>query len=78
MGEYMAANKAFLALPSSSSGSRRLNIVFRNGETGVDMPICESAGASANDWYTLDGRKLVAEPTASGVYVNQGKKIIVK
>ena len=77
-GEYMAANKTFLALPSSSSGSRRLNIVFRNGETGVDMPICESAGASANDWYTLDGRKLVAEPTASGVYVNQGKKIIVK
>ena len=77
-GDYMAANKAFLALPSSSSGSRRLSIVFRNGETGVDMPISETEGTSADDWYTLDGRKLVAEPTASGVYVNQGKKIIVK
>ena len=52
MGEYMAANKAFLALPSSSSGSRRLSIVFRNGETGVDMPIGETEGASADDWYT--------------------------
>lgn len=77
-GEYMAANKAFLALPSSSSGSRRLSIVFRNGETGVDMPISETEGASAYDWYTLDGRKLVAEPTVPGVYVNQGKKVIVK
>ena len=52
MGEYMAANKAFLALPSSSSGSRRLSIVFRNGETGVDMPIGETEGASDDDWYT--------------------------
>ena len=30
------------------------------------------------DWYTVDGRKLSGQPTAKGVYINNGKKIIVK
>ena len=34
--------------------------------------------AQVNGWYTVDGRKLSGRPTAKGVYINNGKKIIVK
>ncbi len=33
---------------------------------------------STNAWYTLDGRKLANKPTAKGVYIHGGKKIVVK
>ena len=29
-------------------------------------------------WYTIDGRKLSGEPTAKGVYIHNGRKVIVK
>jgi hypothetical protein len=29
-------------------------------------------------WYSLDGRKLSGKPTKSGVYVNGGKKFVIK
>ena len=31
-----------------------------------------------NAWYTTDGRRLPSKPTAKGVYVNNGKKIMIK
>ena len=30
-----------------------------------------------DNWHTLDGRKLSGEPTKSGIYVRNGKKVIV-
>ena len=32
---------------------------------------------SDNAWYTLDGRRLSGKPTAKGVYINKGKKILI-
>ena len=29
-------------------------------------------------WYSLDGRRLAAKPTAKGIYINKGKKIVIK
>ena len=31
-----------------------------------------------NQWYTLDGRKLDGKPAKKGVYINNGKKVVVK
>jgi hypothetical protein len=33
---------------------------------------------SAGAWYTLDGRKLDGKPTRSGVYVNNGCKVVIR
>ena len=30
------------------------------------------------DYYTLDGRKLSGKPTRAGVYINNGKKVVIK
>ena len=32
----------------------------------------------AGAWYSLDGRKLSAQPTARGIYVKNGKKVVIK
>ena len=29
-------------------------------------------------WYSLDGRKLSGKPTKSGVYIHNGKKVVIK
>ena len=29
-------------------------------------------------WYTLDGRRLADKPAQSGVYINNGKKVMIK
>ena len=34
--------------------------------------------ANAEGWYTIDGMKLNAAPTQKGIYINNGKKIVVK
>ena len=31
-----------------------------------------------NNWYTLDGRKLTDRPTAKGIYIQNGKKVVIK
>ena len=34
---------------------------------------------SADDkWYTLDGRRLSGKPTAKGLYINAGKRVMIK
>ena len=29
-------------------------------------------------WYTLDGKRLNAKPNTKGIYVNNGKKVVIK
>lgn len=33
---------------------------------------------STESWYTLDGRRLGAEPTKPGLYIHNGKKLVIK
>ena len=34
---------------------------------------------TANDaWFTIDGRRLSAKPTAKGIYINNGNKVVIK
>jgi len=33
---------------------------------------------STDGWFTLDGRRLDGQPTRKGLYIHQGKKIVVK
>ena len=33
---------------------------------------------SLDGWYTLSGKRLMGQPTQKGIYVNNGKKVIIK
>ena len=55
--------------------------VFENGmPTSIQtVPLCNVHIHNANDsWYSLDGRKLQCKPTAKGVYIVNGSKVVIK
>ena len=59
-----------------------------DNETGIITTNLTNATNADNEWYTLDGRKLGGrsaegrlqskKPTQRGIYVNNGRKIIIK
>ena len=40
--------------------------------------ISVARNATAAEWYSLDGRKLNKQPTAKGVYIVNGKKVVIR
>ena len=44
--------------------------------TGIDNINVDKAGS--NEWYNLNGQKLNGKPTVPGIYINGGKKVLVK
>ena len=65
--------------PSSTGGEsnnvRTFNLNFGNEATGINS--LKDLNASKDLWYSLDGRKLGGVPTAKGIYINNGKKVLV-
>jgi len=69
------ANKAWLEIPASANGARQLKIVFADA-TGISA--VSGLPADNGDWFDLNGRKLQAAPTKKGVYIKDGKKVVIK
>ena len=47
--------------------------------TGISLtPGSSTEGEGSDCWYTIDGRKLSSKPSQRGMYINKGKKILVK
>ena len=67
------AHRAYLVLAEPAGA--RLSI-FEENVTGIDT--ATESQLTGKDWYTLDGRKLSAKPAKKGLYIMNGKKIVVK
>ena len=53
--------------------------IDENGTTAIKELNVDTMKAYAVDgWYTLNGVKLQAAPTEKGVYINNGKKVVIK
>jgi len=63
--------------PSSAVRAFVLNF-DGNEQTGITTTNYTNFSNSDNAWYTLDGRKLSGKPTAKGLYINNGKKVVIK
>ena len=47
--------------------------------TGItDAPVIDKATSTNNAWYTLDGMKMNQKPQQAGIYIHQGKKIVIR
>ena len=88
MAGTIPANKVYLnpnhpTPPSTSGGSggsapRRLQIRL-GGDTGMTELQNDGTTETGNDtWYAIDGRKLSGKPSERGLYINGGKKMMVK
>ena len=71
----LSANRVYLDMRPVSNTRGSLGI-GDDGTTAIRR--VESGVQKADSWYTLDGRKLQSAPSRAGVYINNGKKVIVK
>ncbi len=58
-----------------------VRLVSRNGETTAIGEIDTTTGKMTFDseaWYTLDGVRLSGKPSTKGIYINNGRKIVIK
>ena len=47
--------------------------------TGItNAPVINKAASTDKAWYTLDGMKMNQKPQQTGIYIHQGKKIVIK
>lgn len=79
-GSQVRANSAFVAtnnIPwASGNGANIYGFTFTfDDTTGIISPLAPTADGA---WYTLDGRRLTGRPVFSGIYIHNGKKVIVK
>lgn len=53
--------------------------VIIKGESGIttDVALPQDKTQSQDAWYTLDGRKLNGQPTKKGVYIHNGRAVVL-
>ena len=61
-----------------SAGVRAFNLNFGDEETGITTTDFTDSTDKSAAWYDLNGRKLSGKPTQKGIYINNGKKVIIK
>ena len=74
----IAANRCLLNVGSTNSAPK---LSISTDVTGVEEVVkmgVESGVKMDDSWYTLDGRKLEGVPTKKGIYINGGRKVVVK
>lgn len=75
-GASIGSQRAYFQIGSGNSSIRAFSLNFGDNEvTGI------SNASIKNDtinWYDLSGRKLNGKPVKKGVYVQNGKKVVIK
>ena len=64
---------------NTANGNARILIDEPDGTTTVINAVtAETMNVQADGWYTLNGVKLQSIPTQKGIYINNGKKVVIK
>ena len=76
---YLNALASYIEVPEGAT-ARIFVEDFENGTTVIkEIGINGSNKAySVDGWYTLNGVKLQGAPTEKGIYINNGKKVVIK
>ena len=82
-GKALGACRAYFHIPAISGNAQMarrfvMNFGEEDGTTGIIEVTANQKSTPASGIYTLDGRKLQGQPTQRGIYIVNGKKIIVK
>lgn len=64
---------------SAPAPRRSLQIVVQDTETGISQIVRDEKREVQNAvWFSLDGRRLMGKPTQKGIYITNGKKVIIR
>jgi len=72
----IGACRAYFELTTGVS-AREFVLNFGEETTSLPQPL-QREGSQAGAWYDLSGRKLDAKPTKKGVYIVNGRKVVIK
>ena len=72
----IAANHCWLEISKDAAGARAINIVV--GEATGVTEVKEVIEVKDDTFYDLNGSKLQGIPTKKGVYINNGRKVVIK
>lgn len=67
-----------------AQGVKTFVLDFGNGETtaidlaSLNAETSQERTAGKGEWYTIDGRRLTGTPAQKGIYVKDGRKLVVK
>ncbi|MBO4642687.1 MAG: hypothetical protein J5661_07520 [Bacteroidaceae bacterium] len=65
--------------PEGDSGVHSFVLNFGDGETGIQEIVNgKSSNGKSDEWYSIDGRKLEGKPTQGGVYISNGRKVLIQ
>lgn len=73
-----SAHKAYLKIPKSDTSNARQSFLFRDVETGttqISRPVIGKI--TDKHYYTIQGSK-ISRPVHKGIYIFNGKKLIIK
>ena len=63
---------------AQGDNSIMLNFGEETTTTGISTTNYTNFTNFNSDWYSLDGRRLNSKPTLKGVYIHDGKKVVIK
>lgn len=72
----VAAGHAYLPASKVPAGARGMAIVIGGNATGIKT--MKQLTIDSDGWYSIDGRRLNSRPTAKGVYLHHGDKVVIK
>ncbi len=79
----IGAQRAYFKIGDGNSLARQLtafSISFGDSESSdiIQVHGSERMDHDSDAWYTLDGRRLSDKPSQNGIYINNGKKVVIK
>ncbi|MDY6250853.1 MAG: hypothetical protein SPL64_07155, partial [Bacteroidaceae bacterium] len=63
---------------SNQASISAFKLNFGDGDDNATGIITTNSTNSDNAWYSLDGRRLNGKPSRAGIYINKGKKVVIK
>lgn len=78
-GVTLPRTNAYLQFPTVKAAQEaRIFVEEPDGSVTAIDGITTKAEVNANGWYTVNGMKLDAAPAQKGVYIKDGKKVVIK
>ena len=74
----IGANKAYLSLPTASLTSNAAGFTWVYDDETTSIRPTPGPSLYGREWYDLSGRKLDGKPTKAGLYIVNGKKVMIK
>ena len=79
-GTEIPAHRVYVdaALLGEENGANGFTLNFEGGSDGISAASTDAAVKTDNTWYSLQGVRMQGVPAVKGVYINNGKKVVVK